>query len=92
MNARLCDVALQSGCPSLTPCQALFAPRSNWFRTDALAFGVELSQTPLRVEQRHKPMHIGMLREQRPVKPTGFVVLAIGVVVAALGAPRLRRP
>ena len=28
-----------------------------------------------------------MLLQQRPVEPTGFVVLAVGVVVAALGAP-----
>ena len=29
-------------------------------------------------------MHVRVLLEQRPVDPTGFVVLAIGVVVAAL--------
>ena len=34
-----------------------------------------------------KTMHIRVLFDQRPVEPTGLVVLAIGVVVAALRAP-----
>src|ERR1700724_3375838 len=32
-------------------------------------------------------MDIGMLSDERPVKPTALVVLAIGVVVTLLGAP-----
>src|SRR5215475_10296839 len=33
-------------------------------------------------------MNIGMLREQRPIEPASFVILAIGIVVPALGASR----
>ncbi len=32
LSARLCEGSLQSGCPSFTPCQALFASRRTWFR------------------------------------------------------------
>src|SRR5215472_5266187 len=32
-------------------------------------------------------MHVGMLCEQRPVKPTDLVVLAVGVVVTVLSTP-----
>src|SRR5260370_31696694 len=34
-------------------------------------------------------MQIGMLRDESPVKPTRFVVLAIRVIVPLLGAPHL---
>src|SRR5215469_15599525 len=34
-------------------------------------------------------MYISVLRDQRPIKPTGLVVLAIGVVIATLCAPDL---
>src|SRR5215475_8641572 len=34
-------------------------------------------------------MYISVLRYQRPIKPTGLIVLAIGVVVATLCAPDL---
>src|SRR5215467_11898859 len=34
-------------------------------------------------------MYISVLRDQCPIKPTGLVVLAIGVVVATLCAPDL---
>src|SRR5215469_16462713 len=34
-------------------------------------------------------MYISVLRNQRPIKPTGLVVLAIGVVITTLGAPDL---
>src|SRR2546430_6748870 len=56
-------------------------------QTEALPLGLLVSQQPLCAEQCHEPMHIGMLRHQRPVKPTGLVVLAISVVVTLLGAP-----
>src|SRR5262249_31419567 len=32
-------------------------------------------------------VHACVLFEKRPVEPTGFVVLTVGVVIAALGAP-----
>src|SRR5215469_2213422 len=41
------------------------------------------------MEQRCKPMYISVLRNQRPIKPTGLVVLAIGVVITTLCAPDL---
>src|SRR2546422_1913827 len=56
-------------------------------QTEALPLGLLVSQQPLCAEECHEPMHIGMLRHQRPVKPTGLVVLAISVVVTLLGAP-----
>src|SRR5580704_709914 len=34
-------------------------------------------------------MHIRVLRDQRPIKPTGLVVLAVGVVITTLCAPDL---
>ena len=43
-------------------------------------------------EQLQKTMYIRVLLEQRPVEPTGFVVLAIGVIVAARACAGLRRP
>ena len=52
-----------------------------------LAFGLHGSQQSARGEQRHEAVHVGMLRAQRPIEPTRFVVLAVGIVVAALGAP-----
>src|SRR6516162_806173 len=53
----------------------------------ALVFSFQVSQQPSSNEQCHEPMHIGVLRDQGPVKPAGLVVLAVGVVVATLGAP-----
>ena len=38
-------------------------------------------------QQFDEPVHVGVLGEQRPVEPTGLVVLAVGVVVAVLRAP-----
>ena len=37
LNARLCEELLQSGCPSFTPCQALFASSQNLVETAAAA-------------------------------------------------------
>src|SRR5216684_7581776 len=54
-----------------------------------LPLGLHISQHPASVEQGHEPVHVGPLREQRPIEPAGLVVLTIGVVVAALGAPHL---
>src|SRR4029077_11736328 len=34
-----------------------------------------------------KPVHIGVLGEQRPVKPIVLVIMAVGIVIAPLGAP-----
>ena len=50
---------------------------------------LDVSQYPPSVEHAHEPVHVGSLREQRPVEPVGLVVLTIGVVVAALCAPHL---
>src|SRR5271166_3703176 len=54
-----------------------------------LALGADIPQQPPRDKYSHKPMHIRMLRKQRPIEPVGFSVLAISVVVAKLRAPNL---
>ena len=56
-------------------------------QADALVLGFHVSQQPSGIEQGHEAMHIGVLRHQGPVEPARLVVLAVGVVVAALGAP-----
>ena len=48
---------------------------------------LHVAQQTTCVEQCYKPMHIGVLGDQAPVKPTDFVVLAKTVVVAALRMP-----
>ena len=58
----------------------------------ALALMLHVPHDPPRVEQSHKPVHLGMLGEPRPVKPIGVVVMAVGVVVAPAGCAGLRRP
>src|ERR1035438_3965396 len=45
-------------------------------------------QAPLD-QQPHKPEDIRMLAQQVPIEPTQVVVLAVGVVVAALATPHL---
>jgi hypothetical protein len=56
---------------------------------EALAppLGLRGSQEPASGEQRHEPVHGRMFRDQRPVEPARFIVLAVGIVVAVLGAP-----
>ena len=52
-------------------------------------FGLHLSQQPSSVQQRQEPVHVRVLRDERPVEPARFVVLAVGIVVAPLGAAHL---
>ena len=63
LSARLCEDSLQSGWSSLTPCQALFASRRSWLRVTRWRSGSTSRRTPARVEQRHEPMHVRMLRQ-----------------------------
>ena len=38
-------------------------------------------------EQLYEPVQLGMLRDQCPVQPAGFVILTVGVVVTMLASP-----
>ncbi len=53
----------------------------------ALALVLHVPQEPSRIEERHEPMHICVFGDQRPVEPVDVVVMAVGVVVAALCTP-----
>src|SRR5574340_1228564 len=44
--------------------------------------------TPLD-QQLHEPEDVGVLGQQLPVEPTRIIVLAVGVIVAALSSPHL---
>ena len=44
-------------------------------------------QSAGRTEKAHETVQLGMFFHQRPVEPAKFVVVAIGVVIAILGAP-----
>src|SRR5262249_30729677 len=62
-------------------------PRSNsssekLVEAEILGLRLRIKQQTSRIEERHEPMHIGVFLDQRPVKPTGLVIMAIGVVVA----------
>src|SRR4030095_11022952 len=51
------------------------------------ALGLQVSQNPSCIKQSHEAMDVEMLCKKRPVQPTGFVILAIGVVVPTLCSP-----
>jgi len=53
-----------------------------------LAFVACTTQMPPGIQQSRKAMDAGMLLEQPPIEPIGFIVLAISVVVAMLGAAK----
>src|SRR5262249_24880587 len=53
------------------------------------AFRVSVAQPSRGDERLCKPMKVRMFHYQRPVEPTGFVVLTIRVVVAELSPPGL---
>src|SRR5262252_6766803 len=55
--------------------------------THGLALYLHAAQHPTGVEQGDEAVDVGVLLYQGPVKPTGLVVLAVGVVVAVLGTP-----
>src|SRR5262249_22789786 len=48
---------------------------------------LHLAQHSPRDEQAQEAVYVGVFLNQRPVEPAGLVVLAIGVVVAALCLP-----
>ncbi len=56
-------------------------------QTDAILFMYRAAQHAPRAEQADEAMHVRVLREPCPIEPTDLVVLAIGVVVAALRVP-----
>src|SRR5580700_9591821 len=58
-------------------------------QTDTITFWPETSHKPVSADEFYEPMHIGMLCRQRPIKPTGLVVLGIGIVIALLGTTDL---
>ena len=53
-----------------------------------LALGVHFAQGAARSQELDESVQTCVLPHQVPVKPTGFIVLAVGVVVPALAAPR----
>src|SRR5271166_5536138 len=88
LNARLCDESPQSGCPGLTPCQAFFACRRKRLRLRRLRSASTSRSCRRGGEQCDESVHVRVLGDQGPVEPTDVFVLAVGVVVAALGAAR----
>jgi hypothetical protein len=58
-------------------------------QAQALSFRLDVPHQPVGVEQPHEPMQVRVLFDQRPVEPADLVVVAVGVVVAPLGAPYL---
>src|SRR5208282_5690787 len=66
----------------------LFGASQELVQTQPLALTVHFSQSAARNEECHEPMETRVLPHQVPVEPTGFIVLAVGVVVSALAAPR----
>src|SRR5208283_2758209 len=57
-------------------------------QTPPLALSVHFAQGPARSQELDEPMETRVLPHQVPVKPTGLVVLAVGVVVPALAPSR----
>ena len=60
-----------------------FGCRLNAFESEVIA------QEAARDQQLDEAVKIGVALDERPIEPTGFVVLAVGVVVAVLRAPDL---
>src|SRR5215510_5168203 len=56
---------------------------------EAFEIRLLIHQQPSCIEQGCEPMYISVFHDQRPIKPTGLVVLAIGVVITTLCAPDL---
>src|SRR4051794_36318717 len=67
----------------------LVCPPHPLVQAHAWALMLNLSQQSTLVEQGHEPVQVSMCLEQPPVEPAGFVILAIGIVVADLGASDL---
>src|SRR5262249_25102075 len=54
-----------------------------------LLLAFDFSQAAASQKDFHEPEQTGLPLHRIPVEPTGFVILAIGVVVSMLGAPYL---
>src|SRR5208337_2470645 len=57
-------------------------------QTPPLALSVHFAQSAACSQELDEPVEVRVLPHQVPVEPTGFIVLAVGVVVPALAAPR----
>src|SRR5690349_5091092 len=57
-------------------------------QTAPVALRVHFAQSAARRQELDETMEARVLPHEVPVEPTGFIVLAVGVVVPALTAPR----
>ena len=91
MQAILWESSAQSGLPSRTPCQSNSARRSSSLRLSSRLSSLLASHHPAAIaDQRpHEPVEVPMPIQEAPVEPAHIVVLAIGIVVAVLGAAHL---
>jgi hypothetical protein len=53
-----------------------------------LALRVHFAQSAARNQEFDEPMETRVPSNQIPVKPTGLIILAVGVIVSPLAAPR----
>jgi hypothetical protein len=68
------------------PC--LFGLSDELVQTHALALVRLVPQDPPSVEQGHESMDVCVLFDIRPIEPTNFIVLTIGIVIPKLAMPR----
>ena len=88
VQAMLWESSAQSGLPSRTPCQSISARRSSSLRLSPRLSALPAAHHPAAIADQcpHEPVEVPVPIEEAPVEPAHIVVLAIGIVVATLGA------